>query len=182
MLAVTRRELIRGAVVAVGSGGLSAALVAAAAEDSGVSRSAASIHQEISFNANPRRVYLTLIGVSQFDRVVRLSGAMRSAGMEQRLSQHPTRMGQSEGEAFSLFGGYITGRHILLRSSELIVQAWRAESWEPDEYSIVRFKLTAADSGTRIVFDHMGFPSNEADHLAAGWYDNYWRPMAKVLN
>jgi hypothetical protein len=36
-------------------------------------------------------------------------------------------------------------------------------------------------TGTLITFDHTGFPATERDHLASGWYANYWEPMKKYL-
>jgi Activator of Hsp90 ATPase homolog 1-like protein len=54
-------------------------------------------------------------------------------------------------------------------------------SWEPGIYSIARFELVEQGSGTKIVFDHTGFPKGKAEHLAEGWKINYWEPLEKVL-
>jgi len=54
--------------------------------------------------------------------------------------------------------GYIVGRHIELVPHELIVQAWRVGNWNRGVYSLVRFELLDLSPGTRIVFDHTGFP------------------------
>ena len=64
---------------------------------------------------------------------------------------------------------------------ERIVQAWRAGSWEPGVYSIAEFELMEQDSGTRLVFNHKGFPKDLGEHLASGWKMNYWEPLAKFL-
>lgn len=181
MIAITRRQLVAATGCAFGSWMLKPTKVSAADEESGVSRSAAAIHQEPLILAPPQRVYRMLMSPSQFDRIAALSEAMRGADMQRRLAHHPSEIGKQEGEGFALFGGYITGRHIRIVPNALIVQAWRAESWDPKDYSIARFELKASESGTRILFDHTGFPSAEADHLAAGWYGNYWHPMAKCL-
>ena len=85
------------------------------------------------------------------------------------------------GGAFSLFGGYVTGRQLELMPDERIVQAWRAGSWGPGLYSIARFELKEEGSGTKIIFDHRGFPDGTAQHLAEGWHGNYWEPLAKYL-
>jgi len=181
MSAITRRRLVTMTGLSLSSWMLNSRL-RAAGEDNGVSRSAASIHQEPVINAPAQRVYRTLLGASQFDRIAAVSEAMQGAEMQKRRLRHPSQIGQQEGDAFALFGGYITGRHIRLVPNALIVQAWRAESWDPEDYSIARFELKASESGTRIVFDHTGFPAAEADHLAAGWYGNYWHPMSKTLS
>jgi activator of HSP90 ATPase len=144
----------------------------------GISRTAESIHQEPDFRADPKKVYETLTDRAQFHKVVLLGEAARTGKIP---ANHPTRIGIQAGEPFSLFGGFITGRHIELVPNERIIQAWREESWDPGVFSIVRFDLKPSGSGTHLVFDHTGFPPGNADHLAKGWKDNYWLPLAQVL-
>jgi uncharacterized protein YndB with AHSA1/START domain len=146
-------------------------------DDPGISRSAEAIHQEVSFNAPPARVYHVLTDAKQFNRVVQLSAAMQTRS----ISNKPAEISREPGGAFSAFGGYVTGRQIELVPGQRIVQAWRAGSWEPGAYSIAKFELSAQGSGTKLVFDHTGFPQGQAEHLAAGWKGNYWEPLAKVL-
>ena len=62
-----------------------------------------------------------------------------------------------------------------------IVQAWRAASWLAGNFSSTKFVLLKVAGGTRLVFDHAGFPGEAADHLARGWHVNYWEPLARVL-
>ncbi len=93
----------------------------------------------------------------------------------------PTEISQEAGGAVTLFGGYITGRQIELVPNERIVQAWRAASWDPGVYSIAKFELTEQGTGTKILFDHVGFPVGRAQHLASGWQSNYWEPLEKFL-
>jgi activator of HSP90 ATPase len=146
-------------------------------DDTGISRSAEAIHQELSFNAPPARVYDALSDSKQFNKVVQLSAAMQSGG----ISNKPAEISHEPGSAFSAFGGYITGRQIELIPAQRIVQAWRVGAWDAGVYSIARFELSPQGSGTKLVFDHTGFPQGQADHLAAGWKGNYWEPLAKVL-
>ena len=77
------------------------------------------------------------------------------------------------------FGGHIVGRHIELVANERIVQAWRVIDWNPGVYSIVKFELAEQGSGTKLVFDHTGFPEGKGRHLAHGWKANYWDPLGK---
>jgi activator of HSP90 ATPase len=63
----------------------------------------------------------------------------------------------------------------------LIVQAWRLPSWGPDGYSIAEFQPVEQGSATKIIFNHKGFPVGQAQHLAAGWKENYWEPLEKYL-
>jgi activator of HSP90 ATPase len=175
--ASTRRQLLIGGALAAGGYSLGPVMAAVLPANDGISRTAASIHQEPVFTASPGRVFEALIDPIQFDRVIQLSGVMK--GAESRVA---TSICAIEGSAFALFGGYVTGRQVHLRAGELIVQAWRAGSWGPGLYSIARFQLVAQGKGSKIIFDHGGFPDAEAEHLAAGWLANYWKPLEIFLS
>src|SRR5260370_42509187 len=90
-------------------------------------------------------------------------------------------IGRGAGGAISLFGGYVTGRQLELVPNERIVRAWRAGGWDPGDYSIAKFELVEQGSGTKIVFDHSGFPKGKAEDLAECWKSNYWWPLEKLL-
>jgi activator of HSP90 ATPase len=171
---LTRRHLLAGAVIAVGS----LATRAARAEADEISESDESIHQEIIFKASRKHVYAALTDAKQFDKIVHLSAAMQ-LGM--KLGTKPTDISRDAGGTFVLFGGHIVGRHIELVPDARIVQAWRVVDWNPGVYSIARFELAEHGAETRLIFDHAGFPKGEAKHLAEGWKGNYWEPLAKVL-
>jgi activator of HSP90 ATPase len=153
------------------------ALRAMGAPQDGVSRTAESIHQEPLIKASRERVYGALTDGKQFDKIVELSGVIKEMG----LAQKPAEISRQIGGAFSLFGGYITGRHIELLPDERIVQAWRAGSWKPGIYSIARFELAGQGGATRIIFDHTGFPAGLGQSLADGWKAHYWDPLQKLL-
>jgi uncharacterized protein YndB with AHSA1/START domain len=175
-LRVTRRQMIRGGAAAFG-GFATIPWNAQGDEGSGLSRAAESIHQEPVFQASRKRVYEALTDPQQFDKVMRLSAAMRSMPKETK----PAEIDRNVGGTFLLFGGYVSGRHIELVPNERIVQAWRPQSWKPGEYSIVKFELAEHGAGTTILFDHRGFPDGTGDHLAAGWKENYWEPLQEYL-
>lgn len=173
----TRRQVIAGAVMAFGGMTL-AATRAWPGTDEEISRTAESIHQEPIFKASRKRVYEALTDTKQFNKSTELSGIMKS-GMS--LGSAPTEISREVGGGFTLFGGHIVGRHIELVPNERIVQAWRVVTWDPGIYSIVKFQLVEQGSGTKIVFDHSGFPKGKAEHLAAGWKASYWEPLEKLL-
>jgi activator of HSP90 ATPase len=178
--ATTRRRLIAAAGAAIG--GLAFyPLRTSAEEGDGLSRSAEAIHQEPVFEARRQAVYRALTDAKQFDQIVLLSGVTQSMG----AGAKPTELRPEPGSAFTLFGGYIVGRQIELVPDTRIVQAWRALSWKPGEYSIVSFYLLDEASkskvGTKIVFDQRGFPAGTGEHLATGWRAHYWEPLAKLL-
>ncbi len=172
----TRRQAIAGIALAMGGIALGSTRAWTAGEEE-ISHSAESIHQEPVFKASRKRVYEALLDTKQFDKVIQLSDAMKSMAPGTK----PTEINREPGGAFALYGGYITGRQIELVANERIVQAWRVGSWAPGVYSIARFELVEQDSGTKILFDHTGFPKGTGEHLAAGWKANYWEPLAKFL-
>jgi uncharacterized protein YndB with AHSA1/START domain len=166
--------------LAVGARGFGAERLAgvAPADDDGLTHTSEAIHQEIRFDASRRRVYDALTIAKQFDAVTRLSdGAQLLAAPGAK----PTAISDVLGGAFVLFGGYITGRHLELVPGERLVQAWRAASWKPGEYSVVTFALTDDGAKTKLAFDHRGFPEGAGSHLASGWHAHYWDPLTQYL-
>ena len=137
-----------------------------------ISHAAESIHQEVIFLASRKRVYEALTDPKQFTKVTTFSPVMKAA---------PAEISREVGGSFSCFGGHIVGRQVELVPDERIVQAWRVVTWDPGVYSIAKFELKEQGSQTRLVLDHTGFPVGKAEHLAAGWKENYWEPMRKYL-
>jgi uncharacterized protein YndB with AHSA1/START domain len=173
----TRRQAIIGGVVAIGGLALVSRKVRAQPGE-GISHTCAAIHQEVVFKASRKRVYEALTETKQFDKVVQLSEAMKG-GVPPGAS--PTDISREAGGTFTLFGGYVTGRHIELVPNERIVQVWRPQSWKPGVFSIVKFELAHEGAGTKLILDHKGFPDGTAEHLAGGWKGNYWEPLEKYL-
>ena len=138
--------------------GLNALPIVSAQSDKSIT-----IHQEIEFNATPQQLYDALLDSKQFSE----------------FSGGAAEINREVGGAFSLFKGHIIGRNLELVSNERIVQAWRVVTWPEGAYSIVRFALKPQGSGTRLVFDHIGFPQGLHDHLATGWEENYWSLLKK---
>jgi activator of HSP90 ATPase len=124
------------------------------------------IHHEMSVAAAPALVFEALADGTRF---ATLTGA-------------PATGEAAEGEAFTAFGGHITGRQIELVAGRRIVQAWRAKTWPEGVYSIAHFELHAAGAGTKLVFEHAGFPADMREHLAQGWKANYWDKLALLEN
>ena len=178
VFAPARRQFISAGTLAIGGMIFRSDLVLAK-PNPGISHTEESIHQEPSFNASRKRVYQALTTTEQFDQVIQLSGVMQSAPMI--TMKKPTAISGQAGGEFALFGGLIVGRHIELVPDQLIVQAWRLGEWDRGVYSIVKFDLREQGAGTKILFDHTGFPKRQAEHLAAGWQANYWSPLAKFL-
>jgi activator of HSP90 ATPase len=171
----SRGQVIAGLVFALALVGVGRARAAA---PDGLTASVQAIHQEVSFDAPPGRVYALLTDEHEFQMVVALSGAAQSGKIKPTIA---ARIGHSAGGSFSIFGGFVVGRNIELVPDKRLVQAWRPQDWAPGVYSIVKFELLAQGAGTLLKFDQTGFPADDAQNLASGWKMNYWQPMATVL-
>lgn len=161
--AFTRRTIIAGMCTPA----IAAAQAAPESTKSNAVTITRAIHQEEDFKAPPRRIYEALLDSKQFTT---FSGG-RAAEIQPEA-----------GGVFSLFAGHIVGRNLELAPSRRIVQAWRVVPWPDGIYSIARFDLVAQGPGTRIIFDHTGFPPELAEHLASGWTENYWTALRKYLD
>jgi uncharacterized protein YndB with AHSA1/START domain len=148
------------------------------ADDDGLTHTSEAIHQEVTLSGNRHRVYAALTETKRFDDVTRLSDGKELLAAP---GAKPTAISDVVGGPFVLFGGYITGRHLELVPGQRLVQAWRAASWKPGEYSVVTFALTDDGAKTKLAFDHRGFPEGAGSHLASGWHAHYWDPLTQYL-
>lgn len=123
------------------------------------------IHEEVVVSSSPADVYAALTESSRFSAMT--GGA-------------PAEIDATDGGAFRCFGGMIEGRNVLCVPGQRLVQAWRAKTWEPGVYSMVRFELKPEGEGTRLILDHAAFPAGQAEHLGKGWHTNYLEPLAKI--
>ena len=171
-----RRQWMMGVAIAIGGVAIGSRESWAAVDD-GLSHSAGAIHQEPVFKANPKRIYDALTDAKQFQKIQLLGGTIAASELEAK----PAEISREEGGTFSLFGGYIVGRQLELAPNQRIVEAWREKTWAPGIFSIVRFELKEQGTGTKLIFDHTGFPAGAGEHLAVGWKSNYWDPLEKLL-
>ena len=168
--APTRRQLITGAAVTLGSLATSSKTFGQSQRmeevpSIGADAARTSLHQEVDFQSSPMRIYAALLDSKQFST----------------FTSMPATIDGSEGGALSMFGGMITGRNIELVSNQRIVQAWRPGNWEPGIYSLAKFEFKEQGSQTRLILDHTGFPETNYGHLYSGWYARYWEPLKKYL-
>ncbi len=131
-----------------------------------------SIHQTITFEASAATLYGLLTDATEFSA---------ATGADAVLVE-------DEGAAFSLFGGFISGRHIELVPGQRVVQAWRGADWPPGLYSIVRFNFEERQGVTKMTLHQDGYPDGPSpsypswrEHLASNWPVFYFGPMARHL-
>ncbi len=131
------------------------------------------IHQEIIFKVKPQIVYMTLLSSKKFSDCTKKSFndfTAMSANIDSTI-----------GGAFSIFDGHIIGRILELVPNQRIVEAWRVVDWPAGVYSVVKFEFEAQGSGTKLIFDHVGFPEGLKEHLSIGWQQHYWDALIKYL-
>ncbi|HWZ82215.1 MAG TPA: SRPBCC domain-containing protein [Terriglobales bacterium] len=134
-------------------------------QSTGPDRARTSLHQEVDLKATPHRIYDILLDSKLFAD----------------FSREPAEVSREVGGAFSIFGARIVGRNVELVPDQRIVQAWRPATWNPGEYSLVKFELKAQGPQTRVVLDHWGFHEGDFGHFDSGWHDHYWDRLAKYL-
>ena len=131
------------------------------------------IHQELLFDVAPERLYEALLSSEQFSASTKRSFDMFTASS--------AKIDAREGGTFSLFDGHIIGRILELVPGKRIVEAWRVVDWPAGVFSIARFDLEPKEGGTRLVFDHVGFPEGLKAHLAEGWQQHYWDALTRYF-
>jgi uncharacterized protein YndB with AHSA1/START domain len=124
------------------------------------------IHQEVTIDASPAAVYGLLTSSTDFAKMTGGKSASISTDV---------------GGAVSLFEGGISARNIELVPGKRVVQAWRSQAWPEGVYSIVKFELTPAGKGTKLVLDQAGHPDGAREMLEGGWHQMYWNPMNAML-
>jgi activator of HSP90 ATPase len=126
-----------------------------------------SISQTLFFEATPEQVYEVLM----------------NSDKHSELTDSEASIGESEGDYFSAYDGYIHGINLELKPGRRIVQRWQAEEddWPDGHYSKVTFELVSENSGTRLEFRHEEIPHGMEDRFASGWEEFYWLPMEEYF-
>jgi activator of HSP90 ATPase len=137
------------------------------------SDSSITIHQEIYFSVSPQKLYEALLSSKEFSESTNKSYT--------NFSATSAKIDSAVGGTFSVFDGHIIGRILELLPNQRIVQAWRVVDWPAGVYSIARYELKAQGAGTQLIFDQIGFPVGEKEHLAIGWQEHYWNALTRYF-
>ncbi|WP_212003052.1 SRPBCC domain-containing protein [Chitinophaga sp. HK235] len=94
----------------------------------------------------------------------------------------PAEINPTEGSSYSAHSGYITGKNLQLIPDRLIVQSWRAQSWDAGDIdSTFIIHLESIGSDVMLHAIHANVPDNAYDDLDAGWKKMYWEPFRLYL-
>jgi activator of HSP90 ATPase len=88
------------------------------------------------------------------------------------------KMGKMTGDEFTLFGGVVKGKNLLIVPKRLTVRAWRGNVWKKDDLDsieIMVFKKTP--SGAQIQLVHTVLP----EQFEERWNELYWKPLKEYL-
>ncbi len=85
------------------------------------------------------------------------------------------------GTAYSLWGGDIGGTIVEVVPQERLVQTWKPGNWTV-ENSVVTFKLTPTDGGTRIDLAHEEVQDWDYDGTNEGWDIYYLGEIKRMLD
>jgi uncharacterized protein YndB with AHSA1/START domain len=129
-------------------------------------RDTTTIRQAVTFKASPQDVYEMIMDSKKHES---LSGEKASISRE-------------VGGAFKAWGDHISGFNLVLQPGRKIVQAWRAQDWWTDHYSIATFDLHETDGGTELRFTQIGVPPHRFDGHSRGWIETYWQPMQELFD
>src|SRR5258706_10218450 len=94
----------------------------------------------------------------------------------------PAKITAKEGAAFSTHNGYISGKNLRLVKNKLIVQTWRAMSWDKtDPDSVFSIFLEPKGKNAVLYAIHANIPDKHEAGVDKGWYQHYWEPWKKFL-
>jgi hypothetical protein len=144
----TRRQAIAGVAIAFGGLAVGSTESWARAEEE-ISHTAESIHQEPIIKASRNRVYDALTDAKQFDKIVQLSGVMQAM----HLADKPAEISRDLGGPFSLFGGYVTGRHVELMPNQRfrVTTCWESMCLSPG-YTVLEERFSKLAPRTAILY------------------------------
>lgn len=98
------------------------------------------------------------------------------------IAGSPAQISTKEGTGFSAHGGYINGTNLKLIKDKLIVQTWRAQTWdksEPDSIFLIMLEPKGKDVIMHAV--HANVPDAHVESIDKGWYGHYWNPWKQFL-
>lgn len=91
----------------------------------------------------------------------------------------PAKMKDEEGFEFSLWGGDIHGKNVIVLKEKQLVQEWVSGDWE--QPSKVTFNLSKEGDKTKIELIHEDIPDKDVKDIDDGWKRYYLSPLKELL-
>jgi activator of HSP90 ATPase len=94
----------------------------------------------------------------------------------------PVTISAQSGSAFEAFGGALLGRMLAVVPKRMIVQAWRANHWKPQDLdSTLVLTFWPDTAGGRIDLMHVNVADHDFEGVREGWKKYYWDPWRAWL-
>jgi len=94
----------------------------------------------------------------------------------------PARISPKVGGSFSIFGGTLLGRTLLLKPGKMIVQSWRSSAFKPSDPDSILVLTFSGDAKRGIItMVHANVPDHDAKGVREGWPSYYWKPWKAYL-
>jgi activator of HSP90 ATPase len=131
-----------------------------------MSTKTATIRQKTSIPASPDEVY----------------DAFVDAKKHSAFTGSKATFDSKVGGEFTAWDGYIWGKNLELQKAKKIVQEWSTTDW-PDHFPPSKLELTfkKTKTGTEISMIHSNVPAEQADEIAEGWDEFYWKPLKEYF-
>lgn len=98
-----------------------------------------------------------------------------------KMTGAPATASDQEGEEFTAWDGYITGKNLELDPHRHIYQSWRTTKFSEDEPdSFIEIILEPTDDGTVVTLKHTNLPEH-GEQYRKGWEDHYFQPMRRYF-
>jgi activator of HSP90 ATPase len=123
------------------------------------------IRQTATFAAGPKQVYELLM-----DSKLHAAVTGEAATVSTKI----------DGKSLT-YSGYAEAKNRVLVPGQRIVQDWRASDWPEGHWSVAEWVFAPAGKGCKLTFVQRNVPESEADAIADGWVEYYWKKMSAYL-
>jgi activator of HSP90 ATPase len=131
----------------------------------GSSAKGRTIRQTATFAAPPKQVYALLM-----DSKLHAAVTGEAATVSTKI----------DGKSLT-YSGYAEAKNRVLVPGQRIVQDWRASDWPAGHWSVAEWVFAPAGKGCKMTFVQRNVPESEADSIADGWVEYYWKKMSAYL-
>jgi uncharacterized protein YndB with AHSA1/START domain len=95
----------------------------------------------------------------------------------------PASISMETGSEFRAFKDMIFGKILHAVPKRLIVQAWRAAHWKPEDLDSTLILTFWPEGGNgRIELVHVNVPDHDYNGVNEGWEKYYWKPWRDYLS
>ena len=107
---------------------------------------------------------------------------LSSRGHGEMTGNKPARISACEGDDFTAWNGYISGRNLKLEPGRRIVQSWRTTRFKDDDAdSEIEVLLEPVAGGTLVTVRHRNVPDGHTSYRDGGWQKSYFEPMKRYF-